>query len=86
MRLSLRGFLRSLVLIKVAWLIAVALRRGDQRPWKRWWFVSNRTVFVWGLSSQCSEGHSHYYLSLPESGVYPASLGFALLKACEEDF
>ena len=60
--------------------------KGDQRPWKRWWFVSNRTVFVWGLSSQCSEGHSHYYLSLPESGVYPASLGFALLKHAKKTF
>ena len=60
--------------------------KGDQRPWKRWWFVSNRTVFVWGLSSQCSEGHSHYYLPLPESGVYPASLGFALLKNAKKTF
>ncbi|CAE7206616.1 unnamed protein product [Symbiodinium sp. CCMP2592] len=60
--------------------------KGDQRPWKRWWFVSNRTEFVWGLSSQCSEGHGHYYLPLPESGVYPAGLGFALLKNAKKTF
>ncbi|CAE7728534.1 unnamed protein product [Symbiodinium sp. CCMP2592] len=60
--------------------------KGDQRPWKRWWFVSNRTEFVWGLSSQCSEGHGHYYLPLPESGVYPEGLGFALLKNAKKTF
>ncbi|CAE7470673.1 unnamed protein product, partial [Symbiodinium sp. CCMP2592] len=50
--------------------------KGDQRPWKRWWFVSNRTEF----------GHSHYYLPLPESGVYPEGLGFALLKNAKKTF
>ncbi|CAE7353523.1 unnamed protein product [Symbiodinium sp. CCMP2456] len=60
--------------------------KGNQRPWKRWYFVSNRSEFVWGLASQCSEAHDHYHLSLVESGVYPPLLGIALLKNAKKTF
>ena len=56
--------------------------KGKDRPWKRWWFLSNSPQFIWRLSeSHCDGGHDHHQLDLPESGLYPARLGKTLVEA-----
>ena len=56
--------------------------KGKDRPWKRWWFVSNSPQFIWSLSeNQCDGGHSHHPMDLTSSGLYPARLGKTLIEA-----
>ena len=60
--------------------------KGKDRPWKRWWFVSNSPQFIWSLSeNQCDGGHSHHPMDLTSSGLYPARLGKTLVEAAVKD-
>ena len=76
-----KGTAKKLLLEHGCLVDRCCFEKGKDRPWKRWWFVSNSPQFTWDLSkNQCSGGHSHHQMDLPASGLYPARLGKTLVE------
>ena len=77
-----KGVAKKLLLEHGCLVDRCCFEKGKDRPWKRWWFVSNSPQFIWSLSeNQCDRGHSHHPMDLTSSGLYPARLGKTLVEA-----
>ena len=60
-----KGTAKKLLLEHGCLVDRCCFEKGKDRPWKRWWLVSNSPQFIWDLSkNQCSGGHSHHQMDL----------------------
>ena len=51
-----KGVSKKLVLEHGCLVDRCCFEKGKDRPWKRWWFVSNSSGFIWDLSSSQCDG------------------------------